>query len=408
MRRMSPSRHPIGVSSTLFRGSPAAVAEACRRLGLTCVRLAPGFPGMPFHEPAHFTAERCRAAAGPFLDAGVSVACLPATGNLMDSHLSRRQRTVQRLHALLRHARDFGTPYVVTETGTLSPDGRAGPYPPDRTAPAWTELRLLVRLAVEVAADHGATLLLRAEPGHVLASTEDVMRLAARVDDPQLGFVIDPATALMGHPREEWAAALGRLAESVGPRAPVAYAKDLHVDDSGVSLPRAGLGRLDYRTFLRLLDRGLRGGPFIGSPRRPAELPPAGAFLVACLSPVSRPPRGGPLNERHYGAAPVTTRNTSSGVLRRLTAAATSLRSRPDARDNRRSASSTEAPADAGSATVTSSRPAFGAGTTDSTTRSRSRSSSHSPVRTAFNVRPASRQSWSVLRFPAGRPPRRS
>jgi sugar phosphate isomerase/epimerase len=283
---MSPSRHPIGVPSSLFRGSPATVAGACLRLGVSCVRLAPGFPGLPFLDPAHFTPERCRAAAGPFLDAGVSVACLAAGGNLMDAHLSRRQRTVQRLHALLRHARDFGTAYVVTETGTLSPDGRRGPYAPNRTASAWEELRLILGLALEVAAGHGTTLLLRAEPGHVLATSADVLRLAAEVDDPRLGFVMDPAVALLGRPREEWPDALARLVEGIGPRAPVVYAKDVRLEDDGVTLPRAELGGLDYPLFLRLLDRYQPTAPIIMEHLRPEDVEATRRYLEECMSPV--------------------------------------------------------------------------------------------------------------------------
>src|SRR5262249_4149452 len=151
------------------------------------------FPGLPFHEPAHFTPERCRSVAQPFLDAGVSVACVASGANLMDSHLARRQRGIHRLHALLRHARDFGARYVVTETGSLNPDSPGRPYGPNRTPAAFAELRLIVALAAEVAADHGATLLLRADPAHVLACADDVLRLADQVNDPHLGFVMDPA-----------------------------------------------------------------------------------------------------------------------------------------------------------------------------------------------------------------------
>ncbi len=286
MPRMSPSGHPIGVPSSLFRGSPAAVADACRRLGLSCVGLAPGFPGLPFHEPAHFTPERCRAAAEPFHDAGVAAACLAATGNLMDAHMSRRQRTVQRLHALLRHAREFGTSYVVTETGTLSPDGRGSPYAPNRTGAAWAELGMLVEVALEIAVDHGASLLLRAEPGHVLATADDVLRLAAEVDHPSLGFVMDPAVVLMGRPREEWAGTLERFLDGIGARAPIVFAKDLAVDDHGVALPRAGRGELDYRHFLRVLDRSQPAAPIILEHLRPEEVETTRRYLEECMSRV--------------------------------------------------------------------------------------------------------------------------
>jgi sugar phosphate isomerase/epimerase len=275
---MNPSRHPIGVSSRLFHGSAAAIAGRCRSLGLSCVRLAPGFPGLPFSEPAHFTPERCRAAADPFRDAGLSVACLSADGSLVDPHLPRRQRAVQRLHALLRHARDFGTSYVVTETGSPGPDG-------SRAATAWTELRLIVSLAAEVAADHGAALLLKAEPGHVLATAEDAVRLADEVGDPRLGFVMDPAAFLVGNRPEEWAGLVERLFERLGSQAPVVFAKDVCRGSDGVTLPRAGLGGLDYRLILRLLDRYQPAAPVIMEHLGPDEVEAARRYLAGFLNP---------------------------------------------------------------------------------------------------------------------------
>jgi sugar phosphate isomerase/epimerase len=269
MPRMSQSRHPIGVSSQLFHGGPAAVAVSCRRLGLGCVRLAPGFPGLPFCEPAHFRPDRCRAVALPFLDAGLSVACLSAGGSLMDPHLPRRQQAVQRLHALLRHARDFGTSYVVTETGSPGADC-------DRAA-AWAELHPIVSLAAEVAADHGATLLLKSEPSHVLATAEDAERLAGKVGG--LGFVLDPAAFLVSRHPEEWPAATEQLFERLGPRAPLMFAKDLCWGAGGVTLPRAGLGGLDYRLILRLLDRYQPAAPIILEHLSPDEVEAGRRYL---------------------------------------------------------------------------------------------------------------------------------
>jgi sugar phosphate isomerase/epimerase len=282
---MSPLRHPIGVASHLFRGSPAAVAGACRAHGLSCAQLAPNFPGLPFHEPAHFTPERCRAVAQPFLDAGLAVACVAGHVNLMDPDSGRRQRGIQRLHALLRHARDFGTPYVVSEAGSLSPDSPWEPYAPNRSPAAWTELRLIVALAVEVAADHGATLLLRADPAHVLASAEDVLRLADAVNDPHLGFVMDPAAFLRDHRPEELAAGLVGLFERIGRLAPLACAKDVRFDADGVTLPRAGLGVLDYGLFLRLLDRYQPAAPIILEHLSPDEVGAARAYVEGFLGP---------------------------------------------------------------------------------------------------------------------------
>ena len=166
------SSHRLGVPSHLYRGSPTQVAEACRRQGLTCVQLTPNFPGLAFREPSHFTSERCRQAADPFHAAGLPIACLFAATNPMEPNLSRRHRNLLLLHALLRHARDFGTRFVLTETGNLNSHTSLQESPLNRSPVAWAELSLVLHEALRVAADHGTTLLLKAERGHLLASRE--------------------------------------------------------------------------------------------------------------------------------------------------------------------------------------------------------------------------------------------
>src|SRR5581483_9753571 len=149
---------PLGVPSHLFRGPPEAVAEAVRHNGLGCVQLTPNFPDLPFHHPGQFSRDRCRQAADPFLARGIRIACLTGSSDLLDPDLDRRHRGVLRLHALLRHGREFGTDHVVAETG-----GAGGEA-------ARAELRLIVAEALRVAADAGVRLLLKPAATQALAS----------------------------------------------------------------------------------------------------------------------------------------------------------------------------------------------------------------------------------------------
>src|SRR5262249_25418612 len=149
--------------------------------------------------------------------------------------------------------RHFGTDRVVTETGSLSPKSPLELFPPNRSQEAWAELCLIVKLALEVAADAGATLLLKPESTHVLASAEDALGLREELAHPNLGFVLDPAGLLVESRPSEVNADLERLVGQLGPCAPVIHAKDLRFDAPGPATPRAGCGVLDYGLFLRLL-----------------------------------------------------------------------------------------------------------------------------------------------------------
>jgi sugar phosphate isomerase/epimerase len=247
------------------------------------VQLTPSFPGLGFHSPGDVTPERCRRAAEPFAALGIPVACLHASTNLLEPDLPRRHRGILRLHALLRGARDFGTRFVVTETGSLSPHGSSEPYPPNQSREAWAELRVIVAEAVRVAAGQGATLLLKADRGHVLASADDAVRLGEELPDPCLGFAMDPATFLLGTAAEELPAATARLVARLGPRTPVVHAKDLRPDEGGVSLPPVGQGVLDYALLLRLLDLHQPEAPVILEHLRPDEVPAARTAMERSL-----------------------------------------------------------------------------------------------------------------------------
>lgn len=275
--------HALGVVSHLFRGSPTTVAADCRRNGLGCIQLTPNFPGLSFHDPEQITAERCRQAAGPFLAAGLEVACLTGATPLMDSDLKRRQRGLARLHALIRRCRDFGTNRIVTDTGSLSPKSPWPPFPGNRSAEAWAELRRIVAELLQTAADHDVMLLLKPDSAHVLASIADAVRLREELAQPQLGYVLDPANFLIDCPVHQLNYQLEDLVSRLGPFSPVVHAKDLRYDEHGVATPRAGRGVLNYGLFFQLLNRVQPDAPVILEHLRPEEIDTSKTYLERFL-----------------------------------------------------------------------------------------------------------------------------
>jgi sugar phosphate isomerase/epimerase len=254
----------LGAMSHLFRGSPAAIAAALVQHGLNCVQLTPSFPGLRFQEPHEIVAERCQQAAEPFQQAGVAIAALSGSSQLMDPDLDRRHKGIVRLHALIRHCRDFGTTYLVSETGSLNPESPWTSHPPNRSREAWAELRTIVAETLAVAADQGVTILLKPGPTHVLATLDDALRLRAELPSPHLGFVLDPAAFLWDSSPTKLDARLEGLVEHLGPWAPLVHAKDIQFGEEGtVSMPRVGRGVLDYGRFMRLLNAQQRKPPII-------------------------------------------------------------------------------------------------------------------------------------------------
>jgi sugar phosphate isomerase/epimerase len=267
----------LGVHSHLFRGSPAVVAETVRSAGLNCVQLTPNFPGMHFADPIDFTAERCRAVAEPFVAAGIRIVALSGYVNLLNPNLDSRHRNIIRLHTLIRCCWDFGTCYLVTESGSLSPGSPLTTYLLNRSQAAWAELRLILAESLRLAEEHSVTLLLKPAPSLVVATVEDALRLREELPHPSLGFVMDPASFLIQSEPDALTSRLEDLVKKLGDCSPIVHAKDLRWDaDGAASSPRVGLGVLDYGLLCRLLpDR-----PIILEHVQPEEVGDARDFLL--------------------------------------------------------------------------------------------------------------------------------
>jgi L-ribulose-5-phosphate 3-epimerase len=272
----------VGVHSHLFRGPPSAVAASLRDYRLACVQLTPNFPHLRFEEPGHVTTDRCRQAAEPFLEAGIVVVGLAGGHNLLDPEVDRRHPAIVRLHALIRHTRDFGTERVI-----LSVDHCEEPDPPCPIASPmpsrWMEIRCIITEAVRVAEDYGVELLLKLE-SHRNGRWEATMgRMLGEIAPAKLRFVIDPANYLVGSAADTLREDAETLCEALGPRAPLVHAKDLCFGSAGVTTPRAGQGCFDYATFLKLYRRYQPDVPIILEHVRPSEIEETRAYMESCL-----------------------------------------------------------------------------------------------------------------------------
>ena len=272
----------VGVHSHLFRGPPSAVAASLREYRLACVQLTPNFPHLRFEEPGHVTADRCRQAAEPFLEAGIVVVGLAGGQNLLDPEVNRRHPTIVRLHALIRHSRDFGTKRVI-----LSVDHCDASEPPcpivSPMLSRWMEMHCIITEAVRVAEDHDVELLLKLESHRNSRWQTSVGRMLTEVAPANLRFVMDPANYLASSAADTLAGDALSLCEALGPRAPLVHAKDICFSSAGVTTPRAGQGCFDYAAFFQLFHRYQPDVPIILEHVRPSEIEETRAYMESCL-----------------------------------------------------------------------------------------------------------------------------
>jgi sugar phosphate isomerase/epimerase len=272
----------VGAHSHLFRGPPCVVAASVHEHGLNCVQLTPSFPHLHFDEPGEVTTDRCRRAAEPFLESGIEIVGLSGGQNLLDPEIDRRHPAIVRLHALIRHSRDFGTRSVIVNLGnweSSDPSDSIAPETPSR----WLEVRCIITEALRVAEDHGVELLLKPDRCQGASWQASLGRILGEVASSNIRFVMDPANYLANSVPEHLARDVRWLCEELGPLAPLVHAKDLCFGPGGITTPRVGRGSFDYAAFFRLYRRYQPDAPVILEHLPPGEINETRAYMESCL-----------------------------------------------------------------------------------------------------------------------------
>jgi sugar phosphate isomerase/epimerase len=109
-------------------------ADRIRAQGFNTVQLDLSFKDIDFSTPEAITADKCRTVRETFRSRNLPVSCISGYTNIVHPDSAERKRRNDYLKAILRHARDCGSPYVISETGTVNPDSDWRAIP--RTSPS--------------------------------------------------------------------------------------------------------------------------------------------------------------------------------------------------------------------------------------------------------------------------------
>ncbi|TIV62762.1 MAG: sugar phosphate isomerase/epimerase, partial [Mesorhizobium sp.] len=76
--------------------------------------------------------------------------------NIIHPDKGERERRLAYLKEIIRNARDFGSPYVISETGTYNTESDWVHHPKNKTEEGFEECRKLISDLARTAYDHGA------------------------------------------------------------------------------------------------------------------------------------------------------------------------------------------------------------------------------------------------------------
>lgn len=228
--------------------------------------------------PAEVTDEGAGAVRDGFARHGLTLSALSGTYNMIDPDPAARAAGAGALDRLIAEASRFGTKVVTLCTGSRDPDSMWQRHPDNDAPEAWRDLLKSVERAVWTAEAHGVVLGIETEVGNCVNTVRKARGLLDEIASPNLKIIMDGANIFqkgeLPRMREKLDEAFGLLGDDIV----LAHAKDLDRDGEAGHVA-AGLGRLDYPHYLRLLAASGYDGAIILHALRPEQAVERLAFV---------------------------------------------------------------------------------------------------------------------------------
>jgi sugar phosphate isomerase/epimerase len=250
----------VGIFAKTFPGTdPATVFGAARGAGYRVVQYNMTCSGLP-SMPDSISAETAKAVGGAAKEAGVSIAAVSATYNMIHPDPAVRERGLESLAAIAAAAHTLGTRLLTLCTGTRDPDDQWQRHADNGTPEAWCDLLVSMEAAIAIADRHDVDLGVEPEHANVVDSAARARRLIDELQSPRLKIVLDPANLFEMTAAEERRRIIAEAIDGLADRIVMAHAKDRAADGTFVT---AGKGVLDYQHYLRCLGSIGFEGPLV-------------------------------------------------------------------------------------------------------------------------------------------------
>ncbi|MEI9400603.1 sugar phosphate isomerase/epimerase [Mesorhizobium argentiipisi] len=284
---------------------PYELEESARRiraLGFNTVQLDLHFKDIDL-SAGQISTDKARKVRDTFRDHNLPVCCVSGYTNIIHPDKTERDRRLAYLKEIIRNAREFGSPYVISETGTYNTESDWVHHPKNKTEEGFEECRKVISDLARTAYDHGAVFLLETYVNNVVGSVEETVRMFAQVDHPGLGLLMDPTNYFEAHNIDRMDQVLNQVFDTLSDKIRIAHAKDVkrsgsdktekHADIGDadahegltfrgvgeIELPAPGLGALNYDLYLKRLSEKHPNIPVIIEHLTEDDVPRAKKFL---------------------------------------------------------------------------------------------------------------------------------
>ncbi|MTI60524.1 MAG: sugar phosphate isomerase/epimerase [Firmicutes bacterium] len=295
----------VGIFNGYFPYSLDETIAKIKEQGFSCVQLDLSFKDMDLSYES-LTKEKCHKIRDKFREANLPIVAISAYTNIIAPDEDKRKGNLKYLKTLLKYARDLGTPYVISETGTFNPDSDWVFHPKNKSEEAYETVAATILDLARHAYDNGSMFLVENYVNNVIGSVDQVLRLFSDVNHPGLGLLMDPTNYFTERNINNMDGELNRIFNALGDKIKVAHAKDCkmaedisekHVDidateshtfrgAGGVELPGPGLGNLNYELYLKRLSEIHPNIPIIIEHLDESDVPRAKKFLDSKLKKV--------------------------------------------------------------------------------------------------------------------------
>jgi sugar phosphate isomerase/epimerase len=287
-----------GIFTGYFPYGLEEVARRIRSHGFNTVQLDLHFKDMDLSY-GQITKEKARKVRDTFRDHDLPICCISGYTNIIHPDLDRRKANLDRLKEIIRWAREFGSPYVISETGTYNTQSEWMSDPKNKSEEGFETCARVIKDLAQTAYDHGAVFCLETYVNNVVGSVEETVRMFAAVDHPGLGLLMDPTNYFEAHNIDNIDGVINQVFDTLQDKIKIAHAKDVafsedksekHADIDATSshtfrgvgnivLDAPGMGVLNYDLYLQRLARKHPNIPIIIEHLSEDDVPRSKKFL---------------------------------------------------------------------------------------------------------------------------------